>query len=59
MADWSTASKTTRKPKPPNHQEELERAAIFLNEAIPGVEGRSYFVDFEGISRSVGGRWVE
>ena len=32
-----------------HHEEELGRAADFLKEAIPGIEVRTYFVDFEGI----------
>jgi carbonic anhydrase len=32
-----------------HHEEELRRAAACVREAIPGVEVRSYFVDFEGV----------
>ena len=32
-----------------HHEKELGRAAEFLQTAIPGLEVRSYFVDFEGI----------
>ncbi|HEY4903012.1 MAG TPA: carbonic anhydrase [Candidatus Sulfotelmatobacter sp.] len=32
-----------------HHEKELRRAAAVLLEAIPGLEVRGYFVDFEGI----------
>ncbi len=32
-----------------HHQEELQRAAEHLRQAIPGIEVQAYFVDFEGI----------
>ena len=32
-----------------HHEEELRRAAEFLQTAIPGLEVKTYFVDFEGI----------
>ncbi|HEY4361600.1 MAG TPA: carbonic anhydrase [Bryobacteraceae bacterium] len=32
-----------------NHREELKRAAAALQEAIPGIQVESYFVDFEGV----------
>jgi carbonic anhydrase len=32
-----------------HHEEELRRAAAFLNGAIPEVAVQSYFVDFEGV----------
>jgi hypothetical protein len=32
-----------------HHQEELRRAAQFLRDAIPGIELRGYFVDFDGV----------
>lgn len=32
-----------------HHEEELRRAAEFLRRAIPGIDVRAYFVDFEGI----------
>jgi carbonic anhydrase len=32
-----------------HHEEELRKAAACVREAIPGVEVRTYFVDFEGV----------
>ncbi len=32
-----------------HHQAELRRAAAYLRAAIPGIEVRGYFVDFEGV----------
>lgn len=32
-----------------HHEEEMRRAAEFLQRAIPGIEVQGYFVDFEGI----------
>jgi carbonic anhydrase len=32
-----------------NHQEELRRAAAYLNSQIPGLAVKTYFVDFEGV----------
>lgn len=32
-----------------HHEQELQRAAAHLSEAIPGLEIQGYFVDFEGI----------
>jgi carbonic anhydrase len=32
-----------------HHEQELQRAAAYLSEAIPGIEIQGYFVDFEGI----------
>jgi carbonic anhydrase len=32
-----------------HHEEELRCAAKFLRQAIPGIDVRAYFVDFEGI----------
>jgi hypothetical protein len=32
-----------------HHEQELQRAAVYLSEAIPGIEIQGYFVDFEGI----------
>jgi len=32
-----------------HHEEELKRAAGYLQSAIPGIEMQAYFVDFEGI----------
>jgi carbonic anhydrase len=32
-----------------HHEQELQRAASYLSEAIPGLELQAYFVDFEGI----------
>lgn len=32
-----------------HHEDELRRAAAFLQNAIPGIEMRAYFVDFEGV----------
>jgi carbonic anhydrase len=32
-----------------HHEQELQRAAACLSEAIPGLEIQGYFVDFEGI----------
>jgi carbonic anhydrase len=32
-----------------HHREELKRAAAALQEAIPGIQVESYFVDFEGV----------
>jgi len=31
------------------HEQELQRAAGYLSEAIPGIEIQGYFVDFDGI----------
>jgi carbonic anhydrase len=31
-----------------HHERELQRAAVNLSEAIPGIEIQGYFVDFEG-----------
>lgn len=35
-----------------NHRQELQRAATFLNEEIPGLDVLAYFVDFEGVWQS-------
>jgi hypothetical protein len=35
-----------------NHRQELQRAATFLNQQIPGLEVLAYFVDFEGVWQS-------
>jgi hypothetical protein len=32
-----------------HHERELCRAAVFLREAIPGIEIQAYFVDFDGV----------
>jgi hypothetical protein len=32
-----------------HHEQELQRAADCLRKALPGIEVRGYFVDFEGI----------
>jgi hypothetical protein len=32
-----------------HHEEELRRAAAFLESAIPGIDVQAYFVDFEGV----------
>jgi carbonic anhydrase len=32
-----------------HHQQELQRAAANLSQAIPGLEIQAYFVDFEGV----------
>jgi len=32
-----------------HHGQELQRAAGYLSEAIPGIEIQGYFVDFDGI----------
>ena len=32
-----------------NHREELDRAASYLKQAIPGLEVQAYFVNFEGV----------
>ena len=32
-----------------HHEEELRRAAEVLRKAIPGIDVRAYFVDFEGV----------
>jgi hypothetical protein len=32
-----------------HHEQELQRAAGYLSEAIPGIEIQGYFVDFDGI----------
>jgi carbonic anhydrase len=32
-----------------HHERELQRAAVNLKEAIPGIEVQGYFVDFEGV----------
>jgi hypothetical protein len=32
-----------------HHEEELRRAAEFLQKAIPGIDLQAYFVDFEGV----------
>lgn len=32
-----------------HHQQELQRAADRLHQAIPGIEVQAYFVEFEGI----------
>ena len=32
-----------------HHEQELQRAAAYLSQAIPGLEIQGYFVDFEGI----------
>jgi hypothetical protein len=35
-----------------NHRQELQQAATFLNQQIPGLEVLAYFVDFEGVWQS-------
>jgi carbonic anhydrase len=32
-----------------HHEQELQRAAECLGQAIPGIETKAYFVDFEGV----------
>ena len=32
-----------------HHQNELRRAAVNLENAIPGIKMEAYFVDFEGV----------
>ena len=32
-----------------HHQQELQRAVVYLSQAIPGLEVQGYFLDFEGV----------
>jgi len=38
-----------RKAEANHHERELQRAAAYLQETIPGIEVQGYFVDFEGV----------